>query len=389
MAYLAVPAEARTARAELAPCWLEVDLEAVAANVRALQAIAQPRLGVTAVVKAQAYGLGAVAVARTALAAGARGVAVARVSEAAELRRMGIGAPILLMGGFAPGEVHQVVGLGLTPSLSDWATAELLAGAAARAGERVDVEVKADTGITRYGAPAEEARAIVRGLRQLAPLRLVGFQTHFAAADDPDPFFAHQQLARFRALCRSLEADGIELGIRHAANSAGALRIPGAGLDTIRAGIALSGSYATGWVPRVGSLRPAVALKSRIVRFHMPAVGTSIGYGRTYKVFRPMRVALVSCGYADGLPRACSNRGRVLIRGERAPLVGTVSMDMAMADVSHIPAAEVGDEVVILGRQHRDEISLDEFAEFAGIIPHELLVRLSSRAPRVYLGASG
>jgi alanine racemase len=114
-------------------------------------------------------------------------------------------------------------------------------------------------------------------------------------------------------------------------------------------------------------------------------VGSSIGYGRTYKVYRPMRVALVACGYADGLPRACSNRGRVLIRGQRAPLVGTVSMDMAMADVSHLPDVEVGDEVVVLGRQGEDDISLDEFAESAGIIPHELLVRLGSRAPRVYL----
>jgi alanine racemase len=169
------------------------------------------------------------------------------------------------------------------------------------------------------------------------------------------------------------------------ANSAGALRVPGSGLDTVRAGIALAGGYATGWVPRVGELRPAVALKARIVRFHTPAVGSSIGYGRTYKVYRPMRAALIACGYADGLPRACSNRGRVLVRGQRAPLLGTVSMDMAMADVSHIPDAEVGDEVVILGRQGREEIGLDELAESAGIIPHELLVRLGSRAPRVYL----
>jgi alanine racemase len=138
-------------------------------------------------------------------------------------------------------------------------------------------------------------------------------------------------------------------------------------------------------VPRVGALRGAVSLKARVVRFHTPAVGSSIGYGRTYKVYRPMRVALVACGYADGLPRACSNRGRVLIRGQRAPLVGTVSMDMAMADVSHLPEVEVGDEVVILGPQGDDEISLDEFAESAGIIPHELLVRLGSRAPRIYL----
>jgi alanine racemase len=216
-------------------------------------------------------------------------------------------------------------------------------------------------------------------------MQLEGFYTHFAAADDPDPFFAHQQLARFRAISEQLESEGLSLGLKHAANSAGTLRVPGAGLDTIRVGIALAGAYATGWVPRIGSLRSAVSLKARVVRFHTPSVGSSIGYGRTYKVYRPMRVALVACGYADGLPRACSNRGRVLIRGQRAPLVGTVSMDMAMADVSHLPDVEVGDEVVILGRQADDEITLDEFAESAGIIPHELLVRLGSRAPRLYL----
>src|SRR5919202_5779477 len=239
--------------------------------------------------------------------------------------------------------------------------------------------------MTRYGAPPDEAKAIVHGLRNLPSLRLDGFFTHFAAADDPDPFFAHQQLARYLAICEQLEAEGYQLGLKHAANSAGALRVPNAGLDTVRAGIALAGGYATGWVPRLGDLRPAVALKSRVVRTHTPAIGSSIGYGRTYKVYRPMRVALIACGYADGLPRACSNRGRVLVRGQRAPLVGTVSMDMAMADVSHLPEVEVGDEVVILGPQGEDEISLDEFAESAGIIPHELLVRLGSRAPRVYL----
>jgi alanine racemase len=249
----------------------------------------------------------------------------------------------------------------------------------------LDVQVKVDTGMTRYGAPPHEARAIVHGLRNLPSLRLDGFFTHFAAADDPDPFFAHQQLARYLAICQQLEADGYQLGVKHAANSAGSLRVPRAGLDTVRIGIALAGGYATGWVPRLGDLRPAVALKSRVVRLHTPPIGSSIGYGRTYKVYRPMRVALISCGYADGLPRACSNRGRVLIRGQRAPLVGTVSMDMAMADVSHLPEVEPGDEVVILGPQGGDEISLDEFAESAGIIPHELLVRLGSRAQRVYL----
>jgi len=366
-------------------CWIEVDLDAVADNVRALQAAAEPRFGVTAVVKAQAYGMGAAAVAQAAIDAGARGAAVARVSEAWRLRQAGFRSPILLLGGVDPEDYAEVIALRLVPTLSDWPSAQGIAAAAHAAGQRCKVQVKVDTGMTRYGAPPDEAIAIVRGLTQLESLELEGFYTHFAAADDPDPFFATQQLARYRAICQQLESEGLTLGLKHAANSAGSLRVAGAGLDTVRTGIGLAGGYATGWVPRVGSLRTAVALKSRVVRFHTPAVGSSIGYGRTYKVFRPMRAALIACGYADGLPRACSNRGRVLIRGQRAPLIGTVSMDMAMADVSHLPDVEVGDEVVIVGHQGDDEISLDEFAESAGIIPHELLVRLGSRAPRVYL----
>jgi alanine racemase len=329
--------------------------------------------------------MGAVAVAGAAVGAGARGAAVSRVREARLLRSSGFDKPILLLGGIDDDESDDIVALDLTPSLSLWSTAERLASAAGQAGRTLGVQVKVDTGMTRYGAPPDEAMAIVRGLGNLPSLRLDGFYTHFAAADDPDPFFAHQQLARYLSICQQLETDGFALGLKHAANSAGALRVPRSGLDTIRAGIALAGAYATGWVPRLGALKTAVALKARVVRLHTPAIGTSIGYGRTYKVYRPMRVALIACGYADGLPRACSNRGRVLIRGERAALVGTVSMDMAMADVSHLPDVAPGDEVVILGRQGADEITLDEFAESAGIIPHELLVRLGSRAPRVYV----
>jgi len=366
-------------------CWIEVDLDAIANNVRAMQSAANPTHGVTAVVKAQAYGMGAAAVARAAVDAGARGAAVARISEARRLRQAGFTSPVLLLGGLDPEDYADVISLRLTPTVTDWQTAQGLAAAAHTQGDRVGIHVKVDTGMTRYGAPQDEALSIVRGLADLGSVTLEGFYTHFAAADDPDPFFAHQQLARFRAICQQLESEGTDLGIKHAANSAGSLRVADAGLGTVRVGIGLAGAYATGWVPRVGSVRGAVSLKSRIVRFHTPAVGTSIGYGRTYKVFRPMRVALIACGYADGLPRACSNRGRVLIRGQRAPLVGTVSMDMAMADVSHLPHVEIGDEVVVLGAQADDEITLDEFAESAGIIPHELLVRLGSRAPRLYI----
>src|SRR5919199_3038934 len=228
-------------------CWIEVDLDAVADNVRALQAAAQPRQGVTAVVKAHAYGMGAVAVARAAVSAGARGAAVSRVSEARRVRQGGLSEPILVLGGLDPDEFAEVVSAHLTPTLTDWSSAEGVAAATHDAGEMCNVQVKVDTGMTRYGAPPEEAMAIVRGLRNLPGLRLEGFYTHFAAADDPDPFFAHQQLARFLAICQQLESEGLSLGIKHAANSAGALRVPGAGLDTIRAGIPLAGAHAPRW----------------------------------------------------------------------------------------------------------------------------------------------
>jgi alanine racemase len=362
-----------------------VDLDALAQNVRVLQQTATPRLGVTVVVKAQAYGLGATAVAETAVKAGAIGAAVARVAEGAQLRANGFQAPILLLGAITPAQAADVVRLRLTPTVTEWATATWLAGAAHTAGMRLGIHVKVDTGMNRYGGSPAEAMALVRGLANFPSLRLDGFFTHFAAADEQDLWFARQQLAYYLSICRQLESEGFELGMKHAANSAGALRVPGAGLDTIRAGIALSGSHATRWVPRIAALKPAVALKARVARLHVPPVGSSVGYGRTYKVEHPMRVALITCGYADGLPRACSNRGWVLIRGQRARLVGTVSMDMAMADVSHLSSVEAGDEVVILGRQGDDDVTLDELAGFAGIIPHELLVRLGSRAPRLYL----
>src|SRR5207247_4790471 len=185
---------------------------------------------------------------------------------ARRLRAAGLAAPILLLGGLDAEDDAEVLKQRLTPTLADWPSTQRLATAARTAGRILDVQVKVDTGMTRYGAPHDEALAIVRGLANLPGLRLDGFYTHFAAADDPDPFFAHQQLARYLAICQQLESEGHVLGLKHAANSAGALRVPNAGLDTVRAGIALAGAYATGWVPRHGELQAAVALKARVLR---------------------------------------------------------------------------------------------------------------------------
>ncbi|MBI2755562.1 MAG: alanine racemase [Chloroflexi bacterium] len=370
------------------PCWIEVDLDAVAENVRVLARAARPRLGVTAVVKAQAYGLGATAVARAAMEAGARGVAVARVAEGIQMRQTGLDAPILVMGGIHPAEAPLVVRHGLQATVADEIGLTALARAAEMQGSVSDVQVKVDSGMNRYGAAPADAADLVRRLATIPSLRLAGFYTHFASADERDLWFSRQQVAYYRSVVAQLETEGYELGVKHVANSAGALRMDDVGFDTVRAGLALSGSYATEHVPHNSGLWRAVALKSRVARLLTPPVGASIGYGRTFKVDRPMRTALVSCGYADGLPRACSNRGQVLIRGRRAPLVGTVSMDMAMADVTHLPEVQVGDEVVVLGQQGDATIDLDTFSESAGIIPHELLVRLGARVPRVYFRGS-
>src|SRR5215510_9821121 len=230
-------------------CWIEIDLDAVADNVRALQAAAGPRSGVTAVVKAQAYGMGATAVARAAVEAGARGVAVSRVREARHLRAAGFTQPILLLGGIDDDNAAEIVALDLTPSISLWSSAERLAGAAHAAGRMLGVQVKVDTGMTRYGAPPDEATSIVRSLPNLPSLRLDGFYTHFAAADDPDPFFAHQQLARYLAICEQLESAASLGVINPAAPWPAPGPVPTPALKPPRPGTAPAGENAAGGGP--------------------------------------------------------------------------------------------------------------------------------------------
>lgn len=365
------------------PCWLEVDLDAVRQNARALKRFVGPRVRLAAVVKADGYGLGAEPIARAALDGGAEALAVARVDEGLALRRAGVGAPILLLTCPAPAEAEQVVRWRLTATVAEPDLPERLARAAQRLGVEAPVHLKLDTGLTRYGAPPAEAELLAVRLRSLAGLRAEGLYTHFACSDNGDEEFTREQLARLLAFRDRLARDGITFGCTHAANSAAALLDPATHLDLVRAGIALTGTLGG---PRASvPLRPALAFKTRIARFHHLPVGATVGYDRTYVVRRPTRAALLLAGYADGVPRALSNRGEVLVRGRRAPLIGRVSMDQCLADVTDIPEAQVGDEVVFFGRQGDAEITLVEFAAWADTIPHEALCRLGPRVPRVYL----
>lgn len=366
------------------PCWLDVDLDAVHANVAALRAHVGPTTRLCAVVKAEAYGLGLTHMAHAALAAGAERVAVARVEEGIRLRRAGITAPILLIAGFAGGEAEEIVRHRLTPTVVQPDDVLALGRVAGRLGAVLTVHIKVDTGLTRYGAAPSDAVALARVVEDLPSLHLEGVYTHFATADDPDPRFSLQQLALFRRALGELRAVGIAPPLAHAANSAGTLGEPLAHLDMVRAGLALSGHYPADHLGSALRLTPAVALRARLLRVYKVEAGTTIGYGRSYAAGAPMRVGVVPTGYADGVPRAHSNRAQALVGGVRVGLVGRVSMDQCVVDLTRVPEARTGDVVTLFGADGQEHIPLEEYAAWSDTITHEALCRIGPRVPRRY-----
>ncbi|HLC29804.1 MAG TPA: alanine racemase [Dehalococcoidia bacterium] len=363
------------------PLWAEVDLDAIAHNVRQVQRRIGPRSQVMGVVKANAYGHGAVAVARAALEAGATHLGVACVDEGAQLRKAGLKAPIVVLGYLPPWEATQAVQYSLTPTVTTQETALALARAAQEADTHVPVHVKVDTGMARFGLPPQEVEGFVAFLQTLSGLSLEGLYTHFATADEADKTYTRQQYRAFLGVAERLP----QALVRHVANSATVADLSDMSLDMVRPGIALYGCYPSNQVTRSLDLRPALSLKSRVARLSTLSPGDTVSYGRTWTADRASRIALIPCGYADGLPRLLSNRGAVLIRGRRAPIAGRVCMDQFMVDVTHIPDVEQHDEAVLIGRQGELEISVEEVAEQAQTISYEILCALSARVPRYYL----
>lgn len=366
------------------PCWLEIDLAAVRGNVQAFRAEVGPTTRICAVVKAGAYGLGAAEIGRAALDGGAAWLAVARVVEGVSLRRAGLRAPILVLGGFAPAEVDDIVRYALTPTVVQPDDAVSLARAAARVGAALAVHLKVDTGLTRFGCRPDQVVGLARLVVTLPPLRLQGLYTHFASADDADPAFTAGQLAQLRSIRTALASEGIAVEMLHAANSAGAIAHATARLDMVRLGITLSGHYPSDDLPRLEGLRPAVAFRARLLRVDDLETGETVGYGRTFRADRPMRVGLVAAGYADGVPRAHSNRASVLAGGLRSPIIGRVSMDQCVVDVTGAASLRRGDDITLFGSSDGVEIGLDEFAAWSGTIGHEALCRIGARVPRLY-----
>lgn len=365
--------------------WAEIDLDAISHNVQAFKRHVGANVEIMAVVKANAYGHGAVPVARAALQAGATRLAVHRMIEGIELRQAGIQAPILIMGYTPSSGATQIVQFQLTPSLITLEFAERLSLQAVAAGTQIPVHIKVDSGMNRYGLLPSEVPEFAKAIVKLPGLNLEGLFTHFATADWTDQTYVLGQLADFKAVVAALNANQIRIPILHAANSAATMRLPEAHFNAVRIGIAMYGlDPSDEWSP-VFEIQPALNLKSRVSRVQELPAGAGISYGRTAITEKPTLAALVPVGYGDGFHRILSNKGAVLIHGQRAPILGRVCMDQFVVDVTGIPDVKQDDEVVIIGCQGDATIRAEEIGRLAGTINYEVSTSLLPRVKRVYL----
>ncbi len=356
--------------------WAEIDLDAIAHNVLALCGFVKPATFM-AVIKADGYGHGAVEVARTALGAGAACLGVATLEEGIALRRAGLIAPVLVLGVLAPSDLGQALAHGLHITLGAVDAVERLASIAPGT-LPVGVHLKVDTGMGRLGVFPREVPRVLDALDRYG-LSLQGCYTHFACADEVDPRITQEQLARFHPVLAKVRRRHPH-AIVHAANSAAALAYPETRFDMVRVGLALYGLYPAPHLRDRIRLRPAMTLKSRIVRVTRMDAGTTVSYGAMYRVPAPTTVATIACGYADGYPRLISNKGEVALRGRRHPIAGRVTMDHVMVDAG-MELVTTGEEAILFG----DALPIDDVAAWAQTIPYEILCRVGPRVPRIYL----
>lgn len=365
--------------------WVEVNLAAIRHNVQTLRGLIGARVKIMAVIKANGYGHGITEVAKTALDSGAEQVGVAMLQEALQLRRAGIACPILVLGCSLPDQALDIVYNNITQTVSSVEMAKALSEAACSLNKTAHVHVKIDTGMGRLGIDTHKTVEFVTELQKLSSLIISGVFTHLACADEDDDSFSQLQLENFRKALQDLTHYSIGTGIIHAANSAAILKYPEAHFDMIRPGLALYGlpPYPAA-LDRI-SLRPSLALKARIVQLKGLSRGSAVGYGQTYTLPKDTVLAMVPVGYGDGLPRSLSNKGYVLVRGKKAPIVGRVCMDQFAIDIGHIPHVVPGEVVTIIGNSEKDYISVLDIANASGTIQNEIVSALTERLPRLYI----
>ena len=367
--------------------YAKVDLDAIASNMKAMKALLPEQTGMLGVVKADAYGHGAVPVAR-AIEPYVSGFAAATAEEAVQLRKAGLKGLILVLGVPFPEDFEDLIRWEIRPAVFEWEQAEALSRLALLCHKVLHIHLAVDTGMSRIGMkPGEEALELVKRVSCLKGIRIEGIFTHFSRADEKDLSCTEEQLKAFEAFDRQLREQGIRIPLRHCSNSAAIVGgLSSNQLELCRAGIALYGLYPSGEVRKdLAALTPALELISCVSCLRDIGPGTAVSYGGTFVADRPMRIATIPVGYGDGYPRSLSGKGAVLIHGQRAPILGRICMDQFMVDVSHIPDVRNFDEAVLLGFQGGEHISAEEIAEASGGFHYEILCGLNKRIPRVYI----
>jgi alanine racemase len=349
--------------------WADVDLHAVRANCGRILGHLPKGTRLFAVVKAGGYGHGAVEVSRAALEGGATGLAVATLEEAHELRGLVAARDVLVMGGITPAQAGAAAATGCAIAVSSRELAEALGDR----GEVVDAHMKIDTGMGRFGCSTGEAPALAKLITESDGLRLAGTWTHFASSESDEA----KTSAQYELFLKTLDGLGVDPGLRHACNSAGALRHPGFALDAVRCGISVYGCEWPGTTP-------ALSLRSVVTHVRTLEKGATVGYGSLWKATAASRVATVAIGYADGVHRARAGRGDVLVRGRRAPLIGMVSMDAITLDVTEVPGVKVGDVATLVGEDGGHRITAEEVGEWSKTISYEVLTSIGPRVERRY-----
>jgi alanine racemase len=370
-------------------CWAEVDLDALRSNLAWLRHRLGPHTRILTVVKADAYGHGLKQIAALLMQSGTDIFGVANLAEARSVRLVGRGWPVLMLGACLPDEIPAAVRDDVMPTISTLQEARAFSREARRQHKNVEVHLKVDTGMGRLGAFPKEAVQLAHAISRLPGVRLTGLMTHFSSAEDDAPF-TRQQRERFAEVVRAIEAQGVVLPYLHACNSGGVLFEPEALFNLVRPGLLVYGIIPPGKrrsaTELAKHLKPALQWKSRVTLVREVPKGTPLSYGHTYTTPRRMRVAVVGCGYGDGYMRAASQRAAMLIGGRLCPVLGRVTMDQTLVDVTALPRVKPGDEVVLLGRQGRKEITAAQLAGWFGTIPWEVLTNISYRVPRVYRG---
>ena len=365
--------------------WAEIDLKAIAHNYKQVKRLVGKEIKVMAVVKANAYGHGTVEVSKVLENLGVGYLGVATMDEAVRLRDHGIKTPILVLGSVLPDEIGAAAEKDITLTLAgDELLNAIRAEVKSRGSDvRIKVHIKIDTGMGRIGIWHEEALNFIKNLAVDKNILIEGIYTHFSAAGH-DNFFTNYQIESFEKLLEKLEGFDVRIPLKHSANSIATVDFKRSHLNLVRPGLIIYGMYPKYTFPKLIKLKPVMSLRTKIVYIKDTPPGRSISYGRSYVTGKHTRIATIPIGYADGYLRGLSNKAYVLVRGKKAPVVGRVTMDQTMIDVGAIRKASVGDEVVLIGRQGREEIRAEKLARLAGTIAYELVSLISNRVPRVY-----